>query len=99
MTGEPGDDRRVDGPIEPVRLGLAGDQHAEDGYQDGAAGGKRTGPRTGGRSQQGPAGPCRAATAKRRGRCEWGACDELYLSRDELLTAQDLVEGRKNNID
>jgi hypothetical protein len=48
MTGEPGDDRGVDGVVEPVRRVLAGEHEAEDGDEDRAADQQDTRPGTGG---------------------------------------------------
>ena len=48
MAGEPGDDRGVDGVVEPVRRVLAGEHEAEYGDEDRAAGQQDTRPRTGG---------------------------------------------------
>jgi hypothetical protein len=38
IAAEPGNDRGVDGMIEPVRFGLVSEQHAEHGHEDRAAG-------------------------------------------------------------
>ena len=57
MAGEPGDDRGVDGPVEPVRRALPGEQDTEHGDEDRAAGQQDTRPGAGGGGQQGPAGP------------------------------------------
>jgi hypothetical protein len=48
MAGEPGDDRGVDGVVEPVRRVLAGEHEAEHGDEDRAASQQDTRPRTGG---------------------------------------------------
>ena len=48
MAGEPGDDRGVDGMVEPVRRVLAGEHGAEHGDEDRAAGQHDTRPGAGG---------------------------------------------------
>ena len=57
MAGEPGDDRRVDGAVKPVRRALVREQGAEHRDEDRAASEQDTRPGTGGGGQQGPAGP------------------------------------------
>jgi len=57
VAAEHGDDRRVDGMIEPVRRGLMGEQRAEDGDEDCAANADGTRPGTGGVREQRPGGP------------------------------------------
>ncbi len=57
MAAEPGNDRGVDGLIEPVRPGLVREEYAEQGNEDRAAGQQCASPGTGGGSQQGPTGP------------------------------------------
>jgi hypothetical protein len=57
MTPGPGNNRSVDGAIEPIRLGLMGEQDAEHGYEDRAASQQHAGPSTDRASQHGPAEP------------------------------------------
>jgi hypothetical protein len=49
-AAEPGNDRSIDGVIEPVRIRLMREEHAEDGDEDRAAGQQPASPGTGGGS-------------------------------------------------
>ena len=57
MAAEPGNDRRIDCMVKPVRLGLVREEHAQYGDEDCASGQQSTSPRTGGGGQQWPAEP------------------------------------------